>query len=48
MENKGLCNNLDGQNIENLKYDPSKCTGGILLDNSCDSDLDFYTSILDI
>ena len=42
METKRLSSNLDGHNFENLKYDSSKSTGGILLDNSCDPDLNFY------
>ena len=42
METERLSNDLDGQNFENQKYDPSKSTVEILLDNSCDADLNFY------
>lgn len=41
MENKGLSNDLDGQSFENVRYDPSKSTGNILLD-LCDPNLNFY------
>ena len=34
METKTLSNDLDVKNFENLKYDPSKSTGDIFLDNS--------------
>ena len=34
MEAERLSKDLDGQNFENLKFDPSKSTGNILLDNS--------------
>ena len=42
METERLSNDLDGQNFVNLKYDPSKSTGHILLDNPCDLGLNFY------
>ena len=42
MENERLSNGLDGQNFGNLKYDPSKSTRNILLEDSCDLDLNFY------
>ena len=42
METKTLSNDLNVKNFENLKYDPSKSTGDIFLDNSWDPDLNFY------
>ena len=41
MENERLNNDLDGKNFKQLKYDPSKNTGDILLGSSCDPDLHF-------
>ena len=43
METERLSNNLDGQNFENLKYDPLKSTEDTLSDNSCDADLKFHS-----
>ena len=34
------------QNLENLKYDPSENSGNILFNNSCDSDLHFYDTLI--
>ena len=42
VEGERSSNDVDGQNFENLKYDPSKSIRNTLLDNSCDADLNFY------
>ena len=41
MENERLSDNLDGNNFENLKHDPSKGTGDNLLGSSGDPYLNF-------
>ena len=42
MESERSSNDLDTQKSENLKYDSSKSTVDILLDISCDPNLNFY------